>query len=273
MSFSSAPRDATLSGKGHRLKAAAAVAIFCLCMALGLPAPAFARQKPETLRVAFNELPPWKITGRDGRPGGIEFLKLLTQRMGLETEFVVLPFKRGLKMLETGEVDLMTGILRRPNREPALHFIEPAYKTGSDKAFFVLKGSEGLLSSHEDLHALEVGTQLGTKYYPQFDNDAAISVRAVKEIDLNIKMLLAGRIDTFIITETVGDYHVARRKLGHRIAKAKFAYRKQIEVHMAVSKKSRFAARLDEFNRVMQDLLDQGEFDRIKAEFIARECE
>lgn len=244
-------------------------------MVLLIAAPVHARQKSDTLRVAFNELPPWKVLVDNGQPGGIDidFLELVAHRMGLEIEFTILPFKRGLKMLEIGEVDLMVGILRRPDRERIYHFVEPAYKTNSDKAFFILKGSEGLITSHEDLHTLTVGTQLGTKYYPRFDTDTAITRSAVKEIDLNIKMLLAGRIDTFIVTETVGDYHVAHLKLDHRIAKAKFAHRKQINVHMAISKRSRYAARLDEFNAVVRELLDQGEFERVKAEFLQNEAE
>ena len=82
-------------------------------------------------------------------------------------------------------------------------------------------------------------------------------------------MLLAGRIDAFITTETPGDYRLARLGLGDRIAKARYVYRKKQDVYMILSRRSPHASRLDEFNQAMESLVEQDEFERIKKEFLS----
>ncbi|MUM78559.1 transporter substrate-binding domain-containing protein [Pseudodesulfovibrio sp. F-1] len=218
------------------------------------------------LRVSFNSLPPWKVLNPDDEPAGIdvELLEMLAQRMGLTVEYVHYPFKRGLKMMESGEIDLMTSILRRPEREMYLHFIEPPYKNETCKAFYVLKGREHVISSHADLRGLRVGTILGVGYYPEFDGDPGIDRYPVASIELNIRMLLAGRIDAFISTESSGDYRIAAAGLGDKVSKVVHVYREPQNVHMALSRRSPHAARLDEFNRTMADLVAEGAVDRAR---------
>lgn len=128
-------------------------------------------------------------------------MKELAQGLGLRVEYDFVPFKRGLYLLKHGQVDLMTGVLQRKEREKYLHYIDPPYKKYSDKAFFVLRGNEHILKKHEDLHNLVVGTTLGVKYYSAFDNDELINKQSVADSDLRFKMLLAGHIDAIIDTE------------------------------------------------------------------------
>ena len=243
----------------------------CLCLLLLLLQPLSARAENEILRVSFNPLPPWKIIDDTGRPDGIDiaFLRLLAKRMKLEIKFVHLPFKRGLKTLEHGDIDLMVGMLRRPSRETYAHFLTPPYKNQTNKAFYVLKGKEDTITRYEDLRPLAVGTQLGGQYFPRFDMDANIKKSEVKDTEFNVRMLLAGRIDTFITTEAAGDYRLAQLGLTDCITKARYLYSEQPDVYMALSKKSPLSARLTEFNKVMQDLVEHGEFERLKIEFLS----
>ncbi len=215
----------------------------------------------DVLRVAFNELPPWKMHDASGRPAGpdIDFLGAVAERMGLTVEYVELPFKRGLKKLEIGELDMMTGVLRRPEREEYLHYIQPPYKKVSDKAFFVLTGREESIVRHEDLYGLRIGTNLGGRYYPEFDNDTRIDKHPVATPELSFRMLLAGRIDAVVMTESVGEYRLERLGLSDRIGKARYVHREDQDVFLVLSRQSGFAPRLDEFNRVVAALLrEQG---------------
>lgn len=61
-----------------------------------------------------------------GAPDGIDvrLLALVAERMGFEIQYAQYPFNRGLHLLETGEIDLMTGGLRRPERVKAEFFKE-----------------------------------------------------------------------------------------------------------------------------------------------------
>jgi len=222
--------------------------------------------------VSFNTLPPWKTLDENGNVGGIdiEFLHLVAKRMHLDVEFVHLPFKRGLKMLEHGNVDLMVGVLHRPEREAFAHFLMPPYKNKTNKALYVLRGNEDWITEYEDMHSLRIGTQLGGKYFPRFDTDKSISKSSVKSFELNIKMLLAGRIDAFITTEAAGDYRLARSGLADSITKARYVYHNEQDVCMVLSKRSSHAPRLAEFNNVMRELVEGGMFEQVKKEYISR---
>lgn len=246
-----------------------AVAVLAVFMALAV-VPAAQAEGNTVLRVSFNDLPPWKVLGPGGEPAGIdvEFLGMLASRMGLSVEYVHYPFKRGLKMMESGEIDLMIGVLRRPEREAYLHFIEPPYKNESSKAFFVLKGREHAIASHEDLRGLRVGTVLGGRYYPEFDDDPRIDKYPVTSPELNISMLLAGRIDAFVMTETAGDHRVAERGLEGKVVKARYVHRECQDVYVVLSRHSPHVARLEEFNRAMAELVAEGAFSRAREQFM-----
>jgi polar amino acid transport system substrate-binding protein len=243
------------------LAARAGRAAACLAVLAALLMPGVALADGHVLRVAFNEMPPWKMRDASGTPAGpdIDFLNAVAGRMGLTVEYVELPFKRGLKMLEIGELDLMTGVLRRPEREQYLHYIQPAYKKVSDKAFFVLRGREASIVRHEDLYGLRIGTNLGGRYFPQFDDDSRIGKHPVATPELSFRMLLAERIDAVVMTESVGEYRVEQLGLSDRIGKARYVHREDQDVFLVLSKRSGFAPRLDEFSRVAAALLrEQG---------------
>lgn len=245
--------------------------VLSIIIFLTISLPISVQAESTVLRVALTDLPPWKMVDAKGVAQGIdvELLELLAERLGLELEYSLVPFRRGLYLLESGEADIQIGVLRRPEREAYMYFIEPPYKNHTDKAFFVLKGNEHMVQKHEDLHSLRVGTRIGVSYFPKFDNDPAIIKESVKALDLNFKMLMAGRVDTVVYTETTGDYTLRKLGLDQAITKAPYGYRKQQDVYMVLSKKSPFASRLDEFNRVMADLVRGGEHGRIKKRFLS----
>lgn len=167
-------------------------------------------------------------------------------------------------MIESGDVDMMTGVLRRPRRANYAHFLVPPYRSRTNKAFYVLKGNEKAIGTYDDLRSLTIGTQIGGKYFARFDSDAAIEKVAVTDTERNIKMLIAGRIDAYVMSEEAGDYRLASFGLSDTIAKAEYRYCKEQNVFMVLSKRSPHASRLDEFNRELKALLQQHEYERIK---------
>lgn len=244
--------------------------LFFLSTIIALATAIPGRAADNVLRVAFNSFPPSKVRMPDGTYGGsdIALLRLLAERMDLRLEFEDVPFKRGLKMVEFGDIDLSVGVLYRPERERYAHFLTPPYAKKTDKAFYVLKGKEHSLTCYEDLHKLVVGTQIGTRYFPFFDNDPAIAKSEVVDLHLNIRMLRAGRIDTFIVTENTGDKKLAEKGLTNIIVKAPYTYSEPQSVHMVLSKRSPLAARLDEFNHHLGELVESGAYQRILEEYL-----
>ncbi len=74
-------------------------------------------------------------------------------------------------MMKDGTIDPMAGLLKRPEREEYIRFVQPPCKERSDTIFFVPKGKPSLIQTYEDLYALKIGTTLGSKYFHQFDED------------------------------------------------------------------------------------------------------
>ncbi|WP_319584991.1 transporter substrate-binding domain-containing protein [uncultured Pseudodesulfovibrio sp.] len=222
------------------------------------------------LRVALDPFPPWKYLNSIGEPCGmdVDFIDVLAKRMGLKVEYFMYPFSRALYLLEYGEADMMSGVLRREEREAYLHFLQPPYKEHSDKAFYMLRGRKDLLQKYDDLHRLRIGTQNGTSYFPVFDHDPKISKIATHSFELNLRMLLANRIDAVINTEVAGDFELSKLGLQREVVKAPYIYREKQDVYIVLSKKSPLADRLDEFNTVMADLVREGAFQRIVTRYI-----
>lgn len=218
----------------------------------------------EIIKIAFPLSPPWRHV-TDGKIDGVDGLVMmaLAKKLNAKIEFEVLPFKRSLKEIEMGRLDMMSGLLYRPAREKFLHYVRPEYKKRSNKAFFVLKGKSNTIKEYKDLSPLKVGLRMGVKYFPKFDEDSRLQKYAVRENDLNIDKLLKGRIDAFIISRAVGEYLIKEAGVADRIEMAEFGYSKENPVYIGISKKSPWAKRHQEISAIFAEMASSGEIGRL----------
>ena len=225
------------------------------------------------LCVAHNPLPPWKTTEKDGTPGGIdtELLRLLAARMGFDLKFKFGPFARCLFMLENGQADIMATVLRSPERELSLYYLQPPVHTHSNKAFYVRKNSRISINRFEDLYHLRIGTNIGVNYFSRFDSDPKlIRDPAPKNFRINIRKLLNTRVDVIVGTEAMVDYYIGTYGLGDRIEKCSYVYNKPNNAYFVLSKKSVYADRLEEFNDTLRTLMKEKALDRIGKALLQR---
>jgi len=94
-------------------------------------------------------------------------------------------------MMERGEADLMTSLLRRPERENFIHYVQPRYLNRSEKVFYVLTGRQELIRSYDDLSNLRIGVKAGARYSPMFDTDKTLN--KIQALDININRLRLNR--------------------------------------------------------------------------------
>ncbi|WP_229595769.1 substrate-binding periplasmic protein [Pseudodesulfovibrio sediminis] len=220
--------------------------------------------------VAVDHFPPWKIIDEEKISGiDIELVQALLAEVGMTPKLFPCPWSRALSMMKTGQADMISGILKRPEREKTMIFIAPPYKTKSRKAFYIRTGTRDIVS-YEDLSNLTIGVQHDAIYFDRFDTDQSLRKAPVHEDKLNFKMLAAGRVDTVIITESIGDYLVADLGLNSRITKATYCHDKAVPVYFAVSRKSPLAARVKELSEAAQRLSESGVFDRIIADYFTQ---
>jgi len=213
--------------------------------------------------VAVDNYPPWKIVDGDRYRGiDIELVTALLKEIGLSPTFTPCPWARCLEMLKNGKADIITGVLRRPEREQYLHFIDPPYKTKSSKVFYLAK-EVGDITTYEELRDLTIGVQRGAKYFDRFDNDASLRLDPVNNDTFNFRKLLAGRVDAVIATESLGDYTLSEMGLSGAFRKATYRHDREMPVHFAVSRNSDLIFRVRELTDATIRLKESGAFDRI----------
>lgn len=260
------PADVRIEKRGMLMKRHWWAIWLCLCWAVPVTAADTA-----PLRVGFAPLEPWKMEiGGKAQGAEIDLMNAIGEKLGMPVHFQMVPFLRCLRYMQVGELDMTMSLLRRPEREEYLHFIEPPYKTRSNKAFYVRKDSGVRIARYEDLAGLWIGTQRGYQYFPRFDQDESLRKDPADAKEANILKLLAGRIDALILTDSEGDYTLRVMGCEGRIVKAPFGYFEENPVYIGLSKASPLAARRNEIQEIVRRMVEQGEVDRIFQDYFQR---
>ncbi|WDP91679.1 MAG: ABC transporter substrate-binding protein [Desulfobacter sp.] len=199
-----------------------------------------------------------------------QILRAVAHRLNLEIFFQNAPFKRRLIMMENGDLDLICGLLKRPDREAYIRYIQPAYKTRSDTVFFVSKKRYVTIRSYADLRRLKIGTVIGANYFPRFDNDATLNKDPVHQHSINFRKLALGRIDTLIANEAAGIDFMHKLKISDRLVMADYRFNREKRVYFGLSKKSRFMADITALESVIREMVDSGKIRQIISNYYIR---
>lgn len=220
------------------------------------------------LIVAFSKFTPYKMVNGSEYVGiDVEILEAIASRLGLVLVFQECPFSRCLKMMEYGTADIMTGLLKRPDRELYIRYLEPPYGTKSKKVFYVKKGKGSHIRKYEDLYGLRIGITRGVQYFEPFDSDAKVIKEEVTRARQNLEKLEKGRIDAFINTEIQANYLVYSKGYDTLFEKADYYYDGYNPGYFGISRKSKYMDRVDDFETVIETMVKNGEIERIVQEF------
>ncbi len=227
--------------------------------------------RAESIVVAYSDSAPWRMTLVNGRKVGIdvEFFEELASRLGCSVVYERLPFERGLSYMAKGRVDVMVGLLRRPDRERYMYFVDPPYKDKTTKAFYVRQGHSHTISSQADLAGKKIGVINGACYHPDFDTDTRIIKEGVLSFEQNIRKLLRGRLDAVIMTESAGDWMLRSLSSARDVTKSQFKYEDGQNVYIAISRQSPFFARRHEVSTVLGQMVKQRVHAQIYAKYMA----
>lgn len=223
-------------------------------------------KSPPLIKVAVDPFPPWVIVEEDGSLRGIDIqiTRAITEQLNLSPEFIVCPFARCLKMMESGDVDLMVNLFKTEERKDYIQFSEQSILPDPPKVFYLKFDSKLDITQYEHLMPLKIGTVRGTAYFDKFDGDSSlIKIQAVQDSQL-IEMLLRDRVDTFIGTESTIDYILASQRISHLFKKASFRWQGQNQTFLGVSRKSPLLKRMTEINDVLSHFKSQGTFETLE---------
>lgn len=218
-------------------------------------------------RVAIDSWPPFRMI-EDSTYTGIDFdlWREVASRLDLKLVFIESPWARCLFHMKEGFVDGMIGLAKRAEREEYMYYTNPPYYKCST-VFYVLKGESDLIQEYNDLYKYTIGFVRGSAYFKKFDDDTKLLKHPrLKEVQL-IKLLAHKRIDTFIGTDSQADYQIIQEGYNGMFEKAVYKPNNDVDLYMAISKKSDFAKELSKFNKVIKQILDEGKVKEFSREY------
>jgi polar amino acid transport system substrate-binding protein len=226
----------------------------------------FVATQPNQLVVAMPNWPPLKIVD-NGKFGGIEVLifKEITKQTGIDFTYLECPWVRCLKMIESGEADLISSVAKLPERAEYIEFIGPPLWDGYEIAFYTM-GRE--IESYVDLKKKSIGVIRGGAYFNKFDNDKSLRKFAVTEEDQLIKMLLNNRIDVIVGIGHNLDYLIHERGLDGKIKKSPFTVDATRTFYLGMSKKSNFIRLLPKLSSALLEMKKSNRIHEIEQAFL-----
>lgn len=238
-----------------------AVLMFCLA------APVWACQ----LKASWEPWEPYQFKDSAGKVTGLDndLISAVAKQAGCSIQLDNMPWKRALKMLETGGISLTSGASKTAEREAYAYFSDP-YRDES-VAIFVQK-SKANQYTFDSLSAfanagLTIGTTRGYHYGDDFMG--MIEKKAIKgkisessSDEKSLKKLAAGRADVVLIDKYAGAALVKSMGLSSKIVMHSLTLN-SADIHFMFSMKSSSKDLVSKFNKALKEMKASGEYDKI----------
>lgn len=217
----------------------------------------------KTIKVGIDHWPPFSMLlhskQEESMASGIDLEVMALVAKGLQSKLVIIPcpFKRCLSMMKTGQIDMLTSLQLTQARQAYMHFVTPHYYS-SNKVFYTLKASNIKIDRYSDLLPLSIGLTLGHHNNVQFDEDTLLNKTLVPNDNQLFTMLSHDRLDTILSVEITANYYINQFGLGSDIQKMSFGFQ-GTQGYLAISKRSWLAQYQEQVNRLLNELIQQGE--------------
>lgn len=222
---------------------------------------------PEKLRAAFSVWEPFAIEDETGLHGiDPTILAELARRMDKSLELVPCPWRRCLKMLRDGDIDILSSLAQTIEREQFAFYIKPAYSRVTP-LFYVSIKSHMDITRYGDLSKLAIGSAVDSRYFEPFDSDTSLNKFEATSEMLLLRMLEAGRVDTIVGSDANVDFEIRRNNLGNIIRKATFRPDYHNDIHIAVSRKSPLMGQTKKIAQIVSDLRKEGFIAKVHARY------
>ncbi len=199
----------------------------------------------------------------------VEIIKEIATRLKVNVKYEECPWARCLDWMEHGKLDLMPYLLKKPDREKYMLYIDPPYLPKTYNTFYLSKGKGHLVRRYEDLYQFEeIAVVIKAKYFPRFDNDSKIEKYTLPNTIHQLRMLKKRNIAIIIGQEIAYDYLILTKGFENYMEKAKYKYGHSKPAFFAISKKSLFAKQIHQFNQIMKELVEKGTIEDIKNRFL-----
>ena len=218
-----------------------------------------AELKPRPLKVCTVAWPPYTIV-KDKQIKGYhtEIVEKAIEALGFPKPTVnEIPWKRCLRLVETGQYDVVYSASKNPEREAYLHYPKTPLQTLS-YVFMVKENAEEKWSVDQKASSLPqpIGVPAGFSVSKKLHKEENVKLdESARDDEMNMKKLEMNRVGTIIIESTSAK--MVTEKLGIKDIKAlEPAYAKGKDYFIAVSKKiDDGQALVSEIDRVLPSTL------------------
>jgi polar amino acid transport system substrate-binding protein len=227
-------------------------------------------------RIHFSDSPYPPFT--EGELGGpptegitLRIINEIFSRLGIETEIELMPWKRVLKSVETGQSDGVTLLMYTPEREKYLLYTEVLFES-HDLIYYNTELMENFQWwGYEDLQGYIIGLVSRYTYGENFHRMAEnlhLSIEIVDSSETNLKLLYLGRIDLAIENEATVHALIHVNPEWREKIRASSKPLNTYPYYMAISRRSPAADILPEINRTINEMKKDGTMERILKSFI-----
>jgi polar amino acid transport system substrate-binding protein len=151
---------------------------------------------PIKLRVAYSDWYPYTYKEKNQASGfEIEIFKEVMKIMKIETEFNLYPWARCLYALKRGEADILTSLLKSPEREKFACFPDEQISVSRVMFFTTSEKNINFEDNYENLKPYKIGIISRFNYGNRFDNASYLQKDKAQNTEMLIKKLLGGRTD------------------------------------------------------------------------------
>lgn len=223
----------------------------------------------KTLTYAVPHWPPWTDTQTYPYQGiDVEIITALADKAGFEINMLKCSWKRCLKLLEQGEADIATNVLRTADREGYLHYLTPAYRTNLDYVIYTHKGDMHTVRTKQQLYSLPITIERGAHFPDEFSQDKNIQTRPVSQTLFAIKQLINQRANAVIGEEYQLDYLVSRLDTNRVLEKQPLLFSEPINAYIVLSKKSHHAEAVAQLSDTIAQMMDSGQIESMKRDYL-----
>lgn len=179
----------------------------------------------ETITIVADEWPPYNGEPESELPGyGIEIAKKVFEEAGHKIEYKIVPWARALKETKAGKYTALIGA----TKDEVPDYIFPDEEFGiSENSFFIKKGKDWEFKGVDSLKSVKIGLIKGYAYGESLDAFFELNkknsdyVHGKDPLLLNIKKLLAGRIDVIVEDRNVFAQKLKEMGITDKIVRAK----------------------------------------------------
>lgn len=240
-----------------------------------LPQPAVAEIQPPviappTLVWCLDHFPHFHEYDSGDTPTGpsVELIQELARRAGFQLSFTPRTnLARCLKLMEQGEVDLMTNLRYSDERNQFMYLLP--YSNNVAESLFLRIADNRLIDSKAQLRSLTLATLRHYLYNPATMALIAEESRHIAQVDsieVALEMLLRKRIDGLVaptISTTEAINAVSSYQQRFKIAPLDFSGNTPNNIHLAIARNSPNAALQPLLQHHLQTMIDDGTVERL----------